>query len=183
MNSRSIITFLIIAIAALLVVYYFLGTGYLRQQQAQEALTAQIAGAARALARTPMPPPGLEQKLAAAEASLAATQGAFPADINSTRTINAILKLADDCRVSAIPLVTKPWTEENTGKYRVFRLNVTASGSFSQLAGFVSRLESGELGSLVVENLGVTRGAGATGETAVTASLALVVYTQPTASK
>ena len=150
MKSRSIITFLIIAIVALLVVYYFLGMGYLRQRQGHEALAAQITKATQTLAQTPKPPQDLEQRLAAAEASLAAAQSAFPTDLNSTRIINTILKLADACQVRAIPLVTKPWSKENIGKgYYAFRLSVSVRGSFSQLTSFVSRLENGELESLV----------------------------------
>ena len=159
---------------------------YLRQRQGHEALTAQITEAARALAQTPQPPQDVEQRLAAAEASMAAVQSTFPRDLNSTRVINAILKLADDCQIRAIPLVTQTWSMENIGEgYHVFRLNVTARGGYSQLVSFVSQLENGELETLVVENLNVTRSAEPAEEVTipVTASLDLAIYTQLTTSE
>ena len=186
MKSKVIITILIVAVVVLLTVYYFLGMGYLRQRQGNEALTAQINEATRTLAQTPKPPQDLEPRLAAAEANLAAVQSAFPIDLNSTRVINDILKLADDCQVRAIPLVTKPWSMENIGEgYHVFRLNVTVRGGFSQLVSFVSQLENGELETLVVESLSVTRFGGPTGDETipVTASLDLAIYSQLTTSE
>lgn len=186
MKSKVIITILIVAIVALLAVYYFLGMDYLRQSQENEALTAGINEAAQTLAETPKPPQDLEQRLVAAESNLAAVQSAFPIDLNSTQVINAILRLADECQVRAIPLVTKPWSMESIGEgYHVFRLNVTVRGGFSQLVSFVDQLENGALKTLVVENLNVTRLAGPTGDETipVIASLDLAIYSQFTTSE
>jgi len=186
LKSKLILIFLIIAVIALLAVYYFLEMDYLRQRQGHEALTAQINEATRTLAKTPEPPQDLEQRLAAAQASLAAAQSDFTRDLNSTQVINAILKLAEDCQVRAIPLVASPWSFESVGEgYHVFRLNMAVRGSFLQLTSFVSQLEKGEFGTLVVEHLSVTRGTEATeGEAIpVTASLNLAIYTQFTTSE
>ena len=180
MKSQLIIPLLVIAIVALLAGYYFLGRDYLRQSQGNEALTARIAEATRTLAQTPPPPPDLEPRLVAAQASLAAAQSALPRDINSTRVINTILQLADECGVTAIPLVTRPWTKDNTSQaYYVFRLNVTVKGTFPQVTSFISQLENGELETLVVENLKVTRDPTSTDPPTapVQASLDLAVYT------
>ena len=185
MKSKLILTFLIIAIIALLAVYYFLEMDYLRECRGHEALTAQVNEATRTLAKTPQPPQDLEQRLAAAQASLAASQIEFPRDLNSTQVINAILKLADDCQVRVIPLVTRPWSFEKIGGgYHVFRLNMAVTGSFSQLTSFVSQLEKAEFGTLVVEHLSVARNTGPTeGEAIpVTARLDLAIYTQFTTS-
>ena len=186
LKGRLITTLLIVAIIALLAVYFFLGTDYLRQRQGHKALTAQINEANSTLAQTPKPPQDLEERLDAAEASLDTAQNTFPKDLNSTQIINAILKLADDCQVRAIPLVTQPWSMENIGEgYHVFHLTVTARGGYSQLIRFVSQLENGELETLVVQNLNVMRIAGPTeGETIpFTASLYLAIYTQLTPSE
>ena len=178
MKFKLTISFIIIA---LLVVYYFLGTDYLKQRQQYEALTAQINEAARTLAQTPQPAPDLEQKLAAAEANLAAAQSAFPGGLNSTQIIDTILKLADNYQVKAIPLTTQPWAPDNTGAgYQVFRLNMEVRGNFSQLSSFINRLENGELTTLVVENLSITRVGEPTGGATipVIANLDLAIYTQ-----
>jgi len=185
-RSRLIIALLSIGIIALLAVYYFLGMDYREQRQGHEVLAAQIAEATRTLAQTPRPPQDLEQRLAAARASLAAEQSAFPSQLNSTQVINAILKLADDCQVKAIPIATQPWSVENIGGgYHVFRFNISIRGSFSQLTGFVSELENGEFETLAIEKLSVIRVAGQTeGEIIpITARLDLAIYTQPPISE
>ena len=181
-KTRFITIILIIALIVLAGAYYFLGRDYLESGRGNEALTSRIAEVGGTLARTPPPPRDGEQRLAAAQASLAAGEDAFPHDLNSTRVINAILEMADDNGVSAIPLITQPWSAADAGGgYSVFRLNVTARGSFPQLVSFVERLENGELDSLIVEQLSVSREAvPPAGASGVTASLDLAVYSRVT---
>jgi len=173
-KGRLLITILIIV---LLVVYYLLGTDYMKQPKEQEALASQIADVTQTLAQIPKPPQDLEQRLAAAQASLAAEQSAFPSKMNSTKVINAILKLADDSDVKAIPMVTQPWSMENIEEhgYRVLRLNVAVEGSFSKLVNFISKLENGEFKTLTLEELSLTR---VNEQSEVTVSLDLAIYTQ-----
>jgi Tfp pilus assembly protein PilO len=178
---------IILLVAVLLVVYYLLGTGYLKQRQENEALASQLANTAQALAQIPQPPADLESQLAAAQASLDAAQNLLPASMNSTQIVNTILRLADEDKVKAIPLVTQPWTTIELGdhSYSVFRLNVAVTGTFAQLVSFVSRLENGELRTLIIEDLSVTRATGEAGAKSapvgtipVNASLDLAIYTQ-----
>jgi hypothetical protein len=112
--------------------------------------------------------------------------------MNSTEVINTILKLADACKVKAIPLTTQAWSIESAGEYGyyVFRLDIAVEGSFSQLVSFLSNLENGELKTLIVKDLSVTRVMEQSGEeaisketTPVTASLSLAIYTQSPASE
>jgi uncharacterized coiled-coil protein SlyX len=182
LKSKSIITFLIVTLVVLLAVNGILGIRYLRQNQKAEALTAQIAEATRTLDQSPGSLQDLEQKLAAAKASLADAQSALPSDLNSTRVVNSILKLADACQVKAIPLSTRPWTTENAGKgYHVFRVNLFISGTFPQLTSFLGQMGNGEFKTYIVENLNVTRAPESSGETViVTANLILAVYAQIT---
>jgi Tfp pilus assembly protein PilO len=184
LKSKSIITLLIITLVVLLAVNCLLGIDYLKQRQKNEALTAQIAEATQTLAQTPTPPQDLEQKLASTKASLAEAQSALPKDLNSTRVINSILKLADACQVKAIPLSTRPWSVENIGKgYHVFRINMAISGSFPQLTSFLSQLGNGEFKTFIVENLNVTKAPSSSEETVtVTASLSLAVYARLTST-
>ena len=181
-----------LSIIILIVVYAYFGMGYMKEREEQAALTSQIADASYTLAQVPEPPRDLEQRLAVAQVSLAAEQDAFPGQINSTQIVNTILKLANDCEVKAIPLVTKPWSMEDIGEhgYYVFRLNVAVEGSFSQLVSFVGKLENGEFETLVVEDLSVTKveeqPEGETvpeGSIPVTASLDLAIYTQSLTSR
>ena len=189
MKRKLLIALLIII---LLVVYYIFGMDYMKQRKQHEALTSQIIDAIQTLSQIPKPPRNLEQRLTASRASLAAEQSAFPGKTNSTQIINTILKLADDCGVKAIPLITQPWSIGNIGEhgYHVLRLDVAVEGSFSQLVSFLSKLENGEFKTLIVEDLSVTRvteqpeGETVTeGTIPVTASLDLAIYTQSPASE
>jgi len=155
LKGKLLITLLVII---LLVVYYLLGTGYMKQQKEQKELTSQTTDVTQTLAQMPEPPQDLEQQLAAAQASLAAEQNAFPTKMNTTQVINTILELADECEVKAIPLVTQPWSMEMVGEhsYDVFRLSVVVEGNLPQLLAFISKLEKGEFTTLLVENLSAT---------------------------
>jgi len=187
MKGKLLVALLIII---LLVAYYLFGTGYLKQQGEQETLTSQLADATQTLAQMPEPPDDLEQRLEAAQARLSAAEHSFPASLNSTRVINTILKQAGSCGVKAIPLITQPWSMEKVGEhnYYVLRLNVAASGSLAQLLAFTDKLEKGEFGTLIVEELSVTRlteetEGSVTGEAMpLSASLDLAIYTQPPTS-
>ena len=181
-----------ILIIMLLVVYTYFGMGYINQQKEQKVLASQIADVSQTLAQMPAPPQDLEQRLEAVRASLVAEQSAFPSKMNSTQIINTILKLANDCEVKAIPLITQPWSIESIGEhgYHVLRLDIAVEGSFSQLVSFLSKLENGEFKTLIVEDLSVTRATeqseGQTvteGTIPVIAGLDLAIYTQSSASE
>ena len=188
MRSKLLITVLIVI---LVVVYYLLGIGYMKQRNEQAALTSRIADAGQTLAQLPEPAQDLEKRLAAAEARLSAAQTSFPARLNSTQVVNHILELAKRYHVTAIPLVTKAWSTEKIRQHdcQVFRLNVAVAGSYPQLVAFVNELENGEYQTLVVEDLSVTRVIQQPGDENVkggtldiTASLELTIYTQPPTS-
>ena len=87
MKTRIVISVLLIGMIA---VYCFLGLDYNRQQRAQEKIASETNSAARELAKTPMPPQDLEQRLAAAQASLDAAKSEFPGKPNSTQIIDKI---------------------------------------------------------------------------------------------
>lgn len=178
---------IVILIVILSVVYYLFGTDYLNQRNEQKALTSQIAEVTQTLGDMPEPTQKLEQQLEAAEASLVAEQGAFPGKMGTTQVVDTILRLADDCQVKAIPVITEPWSKENIGQhdYYVFRLNVAVEGSFLQLVSFVKKLENGEFSTLIVDNVSLTRlsqqsedEAVAEGIIPITAGLDIAIYAQ-----
>ncbi len=179
---------IVILVIVLLVVYYLLGTDYLKQRRGHEALASQIDGATSTMAQMPPPPTDQETRLTAAQADMDAVRNAFPARLNSTRIIDTILKLAEDIGLRAIPLVTQAWKTESVNdiSYSVFRLNVAAAGTFTQLSDFLNQLESGELETLVIEYLTVARASESPEEENtpgdaifVNASLDIAIYAQP----
>lgn len=186
MKTRRLL--IIVLVVALLVGYYILGTDYLKQGREHEALVSQISEATQVLTQIPPPPADLEQRLAAARTALESANNTLPNQLNSTRIINAILRLADEVGVRAIPLTTQPWTTETVSgeDYSVFRLHIVVTGPFTQLSSFISRLENGELETLVMEYLtvdsftGPFRGEGVYADTLpVDAGLEIAVYARP----
>jgi hypothetical protein len=187
-TRKLLITLLIVV---LLVVYYLLGTGYRKQRQEHETLASQVNDATGALAQMPEPPADLELSLATAQASLDTVKNSFPDMMSSTRVVNTILRLADECEVKAIPLITQPWTTGALSDYNysVFRLNVAVTGTFTQLVDFLTKLENGELKTLIIEGITVTEATEPSGVPGapdraipVKASLDLAIYTRPPAS-
>jgi hypothetical protein len=173
-------------VLVLLVVYYLMVTDFLKQRRENKALASQIAETTQILAEIPPSPADLEQRLSAARSDFEATQNSFPDRLNTTRIINAILKLADDVGVKAIPIVTQPWTVESLSyhNYSVFRLSVTATGEFTKLVSFINQLETGEPQTLVIESSLVDRITEPTEEEdtiRVEAKLEIAVYARPPA--
>jgi hypothetical protein len=171
-------------VLVLLVVYYLMATDYLKQRREHTALASRIDEAAEMLAQIPPSSTDLEERLSAAQSSFEATQNSFPDILNTTGIINAILGLADNVGVKAIPLITQPWTMESISdhNYSVFRLSVTATGAFTELADFINRLETGEPPTLVIESLLVDRIPDMSGEEnviLVEAKLEIAVYARP----
>ena len=173
---------IIILVAALLAVYYLIGTDYLKQRRQNQSLASQISEATQALALVALPPSDLEQRLAAAQDGLDAAENDFAVDTNDTRIVNAILRLAEDTGVNAIPLTTQPWTTEKVAdrNYSVFRLNLAVTGTFARVSSFLDRLESGEPGTLVIEYLSVEKVPGSSGSGSdtgeVSADITIAVY-------
>ena len=179
----------ILAIVILLAAYSYLGTGYTKQRKEQQVLASQITDVTQVLAQAAEPPQDLEQRLADTKARLAAVQRSFPTEVNSNQVINSILRLAERCHVTAVPLTTEPWSTEEVGgnDYPVFQLNITASGSYPDLVRFISELGTGDYKTLVVDGLSIARvaeeGGTVTATTVTTtADLSLIIYTQPPAS-
>lgn len=184
MKTRRLL--IVILAIATLVVYFIMGTDYRQEGQSGEALAAQINQAAQELAQIAPTPTDLAARLAAAEDSLAAAQNAFPERPGSTEIIDTILKLAEDTGVDAVPLVTQPWMEEfvNEEVYTVFRLNITASGTFAGLLAFLGQLETGGPGTLVVTELAMERDVAAGNDDIyVNASVDIALYARPPAGE
>jgi hypothetical protein len=148
---------ILILVAALLAVYYIIGSDYFKQRQQSKSLTAQINAAAQELALIPVPPADLDERLAAAQESLQVAKNSFNTDTNDINIVNTVLHVAEETGVKAIPLGTAPWVKETVSdtEYSVFRIELEVTGTFSQLLSFLDRLEGGEPESLIIEYLAV----------------------------
>ncbi len=182
-TRKALITILILA---LLVVYYIIGTDYLKQRDQKESLTAQISETNAALSLIPQPPADLDEQLAAAQDSLESLKDTLIIDTNVTRIVNSILRLADEIGVKAIPLSTQPWILERVSNqdYAVFRIDIEVTGNYSQMVSFLYRLENGEPMTLVLEDLKVEKVTGSfllesPVEGPVDAKIGIVVFAPP----
>jgi hypothetical protein len=186
MKSRKLL--LILLVLGLLAAYYILGTGYRNKRLENAVLSSQIAVANQQLALIPLPPADLDLRLATANSSLEKEKNSFPTRMNTTRLINDILRLAEAAGVKAVPVITQPWVTVtiNQVDYSSFRLNVTASGRYAQVADFLGRLENGEPATLIITNLKVEHVTGAAGgentdvaSARVEANLDIAIYARP----
>jgi Tfp pilus assembly protein PilO len=148
-----------ILILVLLVVYYILGTDYLKQRKQKETLGIQISEGTATLALIPQPPADLDEQLADAQDSLWVIKDTLNIDTNITRIVNRILRLGDETGVKAIPLSTQPWIIERISNqnYSVFRIDLAITGNFTQMAEFLNRLENGEPNTLILEYVKVEK--------------------------
>jgi len=150
---------LVLVIATLLVVYYWLGTGYLKERRQNNALSADITETMLSLAEIPPSDPDLQQRLEEVQAKLDTTLSTFPAEPNTTAIINTILQTADGIGIKAIPLASRPWAIETINDYNVsvFRLNLAVSGTSVQFSDFLYQLENGETPTMIIEYLTVNK--------------------------
>ena len=174
---------LIGVMGAILLSYAVLGATCARQQRDKNDINAQILQLRPALLQTTgraesRPRPDLaelEQRLALAQARLAAEQASFPAELSSTELSDWVLQLAQETRLKALTLRAKPIsTEKIKGHtYKILRLEVDARGSFSELTDFIQRLEEGKFTTLVLAKVSMTVTPGDLG-----ARLSLALYAQ-----
>jgi hypothetical protein len=175
---------IIILVIALLAVYYFIATDYLKHRRENQTLAPRLEEITRLLAQIPPSSADLEQRLDAARNDFQVTRDSFPDRANTTPVVNYTLRIAEDTGVKAIPLITQPWSTESVSDhdYAVFRCDISITGTFTRLVEYINRLETGELKTLIIESLSVERATEKTGEEAgipVEASAAIAVYTQP----
>jgi hypothetical protein len=180
MNKIAIILISVV----LLVVYGLLAMDYMKQGSEQERLLSEIEEVEQSQEALAKPSTDAYERLAAIQAELDAESEIIPSEIDSSDVVDIILSLAQQVGVKAIPLTTEPWVEQHIGGniYRVFRLSVEIEGFFSKVTEYVTRLESGEYTTLIVENLVVEvdyEEEYTGGSTPVIASLDLAAFTQP----
>jgi hypothetical protein len=171
-------------VLVLVVGIYLLTADYLKQHRENKTLASRIDEMAQVLAQVPPPQTDLDERLNTARNALEATQHSLPDQLNTTRTVDFILKLAEATRVKAIPLATQPWGRENVGDYEydVFRVDISANGTYTNLVSFINQLETGELKTLTIKSLSVERALDKSGDMPVEARLVIAVYVRPEAS-
>lgn len=187
MKSRTaLITILILV---LLVVYYLIGADYLGQRNQKEVLAGQIADATGELSIIPRPPTDLDEQLANAQDNLWEIQESLAIDTNNTRLVNSILRLAEENGVTAIPLSTQDWTLAKILEqdYSVFRIEIAATGNYTQMVNFLYQLENGEPKTLILENVTIEKVSGGylledTIEGPIEANIGIAIYAPSTTS-
>jgi hypothetical protein len=179
---------LIVLVLALVVVYYIFGKDYLGQRDEKASLASEITRAEKVLAELPPSAAGLDERLSAARAELEAARDAFPESLYTTRIIEFVMKNAEECGVKAVPLLSQPGALENISGYNypVFNLNVHTSSTYLQLIDFLTRLEAGEIETLVLEHVSLVitpevppERDNPSGDIPIDASVDIAVYSRP----
>jgi hypothetical protein len=154
-KSRKLV--LILSVAVLLVAYYWLGTGYLKERGRNSTLATDIDDISLLLADIPTPAADLQERLDTVQAELDAAQTALPVAPNTTEIVNSILQLADTTGIKIAPLAASSWTIETYHDYNVavYRLNLAITGNSGQFLDFLDRLENGNSPTLIIENVSV----------------------------
>ena len=140
-----------------LVGHAVLGVTYLQQQRQQDALASEIEAANKSLveygdAAT------RQERLAAAEAELAAGQAAFPSRLSGSATVGAVLQLAEDSGLRVAALKSQPGGRQQVGQhtYHVLLFNVQVEGTLDSLRSFISKVERDALQAGNVDELSLT---------------------------
>jgi hypothetical protein len=158
LKSKALFIVLAVVILALFAVYYFLGTGLVKQRHDNKALASQLTEKSSELARTLTPSQNLDARLAEAQQNLADAISTIPTDLSSTLVINDILKLAEACDVKAVLLTANPWTAvSNEQGYHVFKITMSLKGDFAKVHFFLYQMENVEFDSIIIEGLNVSR--------------------------
>jgi Tfp pilus assembly protein PilO len=187
MKTRTVL--IIVLVVALLAVYGFIGMDYLNQRNQRELYDTQIAEIAAALAQIPQRPVDLEARLAAAQDSLEEAKNVFVLNATSIELLNNILSKASESGMNVVPVLTQSWVQVSVSDqiYSVFRVEITASGTLSQLAVFLHQLEHGELKTLIIESLVVTGVEGSSllesserDSLTIAADISIAIYAVPT---
>jgi Tfp pilus assembly protein PilO len=179
--------FATIFVVALVMFYAVLGMSYLGELKEHGVLASQLAEVNQTLSELRSPPQDLEQRLAEAEAGLAAEQNLFPDKISTTQLINTILAQASSCGVKATPMATQPWSTETIGEhiYPVLKLTIAVEGTFDELVAFANDLGNSEYATLVINNLNFSRSTEQSEEeaTQVAGTVKLAVYARSMTSE
>ena len=157
MKSRKLV--LILSIAVLLVTYYWLGTGYLKERGRNSTLATDIDDISLLLADIPTPAADLQERLDTVQAELNAAQTTLPVAPNTTEIVNTILQLADTTGIKIAPLDASSWTIETYNDYNVavYRLNMAITGNSGQFLDFLDELERTDFPTLIVENTSINK--------------------------
>jgi hypothetical protein len=157
-RSKLLLTILCLCLALVLV---YLTMGYFSQKRSQNALKSQIDTATQTLVNMAEPEKNLDQFLQQAkDQNQAARDFVSGGNIDSTHTLDSVLKKADERHLKIDPLSTEQWSTNSVGSsiYRMLPMEFLISGTQSDFVIFVTDLENEKLfPSLVIENISVTR--------------------------
>ena len=159
MSKRTIA--IIGAVAAVLVIallYGLVGRSILRERERQTVLEDQILSLESAQAGGSEGVQVLsarQAELATAQAELAASRFAFPAEVDSTEVLAFVVAAADDKDVALRTVRARDpvTTTVGVGASRVLAYDVDVEGELDAIAGFLAALETGPVDTLILDEM------------------------------
>lgn len=150
-------TLALVITAVALVGLAVLAVMYIQEWREQGALASEIEAARQSLAEYG-DAAGRQERLAAAEAELAAEQTAFPSVLSGPAIVGALMQLAEENGLRVADIKTQSGTENQVGEhiYRALSVHVQVEGTLRALRTFVGDVESGALQAVRVGELSIT---------------------------
>lgn len=181
----GLVALVVIALAYLLFVPFFVGRCRHRIQLASQVVAAQKALATAKKAEEKSPEV-LEKQIATAQATLDAVASVFLTDSQAAEVLIKLYEYANETQVEIVGLQTQPAPEkvqetpekgEEKRACEVRALQLEARGALPDLMAFVSRVEMSAIETLMVTNVSIIES-----DKLYTLSMDITLYTSPFAS-
>lgn len=161
MNKRTIrIIGVAVGMVLIALLYGLILRGILHEREQQTLLEEQIGPLEAALAdqeEGEQVLPTRQAELATLQAELVAAQFAFPSEVDSTEVLAHVVAAASTHRVNLRQVQARdPLTVTlGTGTYRIFPYDVEVEGGLEAISAFLTALESGPIGTLMLDQVHV----------------------------
>lgn len=131
-----------------------LGFRYIQSQREQHVVASEVAAGRKSLSEYG-DAASRQERLATAEAELAAEGAAFPHRLSSSGTVGALIQLAEQHALQVMDVKTQPGSEQQLGDhtYRSLSVHVQVEGALTALRNFIKEVESGALRAASVDQL------------------------------
>jgi len=132
--------------------------------------------------RIEAPADDLESRLEAVEEELNSVQADFRYAVDRNQVIDYLLKVAGECSVQILPLVSGGWASQDMGQsYDVLTIGLSADGKLEDVKTFMTRIQNGKYPTLAIPDCTFIRygtGMPAAGdEIYVSVSMRIGIYT------
>ena len=148
----------LILLVALLAANFYVWKAKTASETQLAALKGDIGSVEQQIKEMPEPADDLESRLEKIKTGLAAVQEGFPATVDRNEVIDYLLKVAVECNVQILPLVSEGWMTQEIGQsYNVLSMTAAAEGSLTNVKRLITTLTNGQYPTLTISDFVVER--------------------------